>query len=644
MFYICSHCFFCGDNHACHPYRNISPNYLLLSKMELYMHAVEIEVLSQIEQKKSISDRCLEQLNAMSLGSLSQEFTSNPSLKAYGQKNDQHLGLRLLLEEYLISDHSQQYLDDIDAFIFKLDPPTGGGTEEYQNKAAGTYLRPIPNHLICLVYQSEDDNLIKLFKKYASTPPTHLFKGTVPRAILHRDEAVLETMSKMDISAVEPHVIKMQRLVRMRNRYSEEVNRLSEIERIRQKNARNRRPENDRTPEQMRQAAKALIQDANVPYKPKCDAKLAARIMAAAKKVTAFTTVKHITSMSAIKDIFDDAFYGRRTLIDHFLDFNPAALSGNDIKNGDLNVVCLGPQQIDPIANGGIMIEFDLAKLVHSKPSAFFKQRDLEFFVDEHRSIQLGGETFVFNHTVPFRNTTETTTNTYFKFFDNQQTLSHYAGIPKASLISYNCEQIHEILTLNFFRYLDALQNRSQEHDQAFIDSFYQKIAQLNDDELLQFLTELVRKTTDTAEFNFYGAHKIDFSTVVSVTDRYKKHTLSLNTFINQMNQGNIDALRLARLELPQVFKSYRFIDYLLSNVQDANVRYYLDALRSECITPSWIDHVPLLVPEGFELDWTMSYRRVDQSNELSEESIQDAPEIPHASADIVSTIFQASP
>lgn len=579
---------------------------------------IENHILSRLKQSQPISFGSIDKLNLLPLGTLSQEFYSEPCVKQYCEKPHGYakkLGLRLALEEYIASDRSKPYLENIEAAILKLPSPMSSfDSEGLQEKAAGTYLMPVSSELIRQIYQLEDISLANLFKKHFPVPPTQLFQGRVPEVIQKRDIAVLETMRKNPLQALEPFIIKAQRRIRMKKRHQEEVNRIAQRDKLHLKYHHMSSDELDPSDEsnqspQIHQWAEELLQDANTPYKPKCAPELSDRIMAAARKVSAFSTVKHITSETAIQSIFDDALYGRRTLMDFYLGFDPASLHTCDILNGDANVACLGPQDIDPKARGGIVIEFDLPKLIQNKPAAFYKQRDLEYGIDRTRQVRLGSGAIAFDHSGSVR--CANSTSTYLKIVDGRWGgLKQIAEAPKSSFISYNLEQMHEILTLNFFRFMDRMTDLDGKIDLAYIDDFYNKVDGLTDDELVLFLTDLEKNMTDTAEFNFYGAHQIDFSIIINITARYKGYTLNIPKFIDDLKQGNINALRQARIKIPGLFQSYRFLDYLLLKVEHSDARYYLDDLRNQCKTPNWVQHTPLLIPEGFELSWEISSER----------------------------------
>ena len=591
------------------------------------MHPIEEKILALLKKNQGLDFNDFDALKSLTLGTLSREFYSDPYVKQYCEKRPRirlakEFNLRLALEEYITSDHSQQYLENVETALLKFLSPSLGD-EGLQNRAAGTYLMPVSNEFIRQIYQLENIPLTTLFQRHFPMPPARLFeKDRVPKVIQKHDAEVLKTMEKIPLKTLEPFIIKWQRSIRMKRRYQEEINRIAqrhefylmshhmsteEIEDYEKDN---------QPPPQLHQWAEELLQDANTPYKPKCDPALSDRIMAAARKVSAFSTVKHITFEKYIQSIFDDALYGRRTLRDFYLPFNPASLRGCDILNGDANVGCLGPQDIDPKADGDIIIEFDLAKLIQNHPSAFYKQLDLEYRVDKRRQVKLGNETLWFDHTGT-KSIRIDSTSTYLKIFDSRcGDLKRIAEAPKSSFIAYNLEQMYEILTLNFFRFIDRMEFlEGSRRDQAYIDNFYQKVAQLTDEELVIFLTELEKNMTDTAEFNFYGAHQIDCSTIVSITASYKGYTLHLPKFINALNQGNVDELRQARVKIPSLFQSYRFLDYLLLNVQQSDTRYYLDDLRKQCKTPKWVQYTPLFVPERFELRWEVSFENGQNSS-----------------------------
>ena len=176
---------------------------------------------------------------------------------------------------------------------------------------------------------------------------------------------------------------------------------------------------------------------------------------------------------------------------------------------------------------------------------------------------------------------------------------------PKSTFIAYDIERMHEILTLNFFRFIDSMgKDGNKKSNQEYVVNFYKKVSQLSEEALIQFLADLAKNMTDTAEFNFYGAHQIDFSTILNISSKAIEFNLNLPQFISDLQEGNVDELRQARAMIPEIFQSYRFVDFLLEKVPNTDARYYLDDLRKQCTTPDWIQYTPLLVPQDFEISW----------------------------------------
>ncbi|NDH08741.1 MAG: hypothetical protein EBY16_03860 [Gammaproteobacteria bacterium] len=582
------------------------------------MNSIEERIVSKIAEGKDISLWDVKLLYSLPLGSLTKAFYNKDSIKIYYQKKDDNaaimLGFRLALEEYIVT-RDPAILSVIETAMLAFPTPILSLSDKerdsaLQNKAAGTYLMPFEPDLIRRIYQLEDSKLTALFQQYFPVPRAQLFDTvTMPKVIQAREAEISKTMSNcmLHLKAWEQFSIIAQRQFRKKKRYQEEINRitlgsLAEIQKRSKKV--NRQIEYEFSElgfSYEKMSAEDLMRDANTPYKPKCGPELAARIMAAAEKVSAFSSVKHITSASALQMILDDALYGRRTLMDFYIPFNPAALSSFDVKNGDGNVVCLGPQGIDPLAKGDIVIEFDLSKLFQQQPPAFFKQLDLGYQLDEIREVHLGKTLLRFDHTSAKGPSFPRDPNkVYLTIIDKGY--SQIAAIPNASLISYNLEQMHQILALNFFRFIDRMQDTDQDIDMEYIKSFYAQVNQLTDEELILFLTELEEKMTDTAEFNFYGAYQIDFATILSISAKSKEYTLHLPRFIEELktDQDPGGVLSRAQQQIPELFRSYRFLDYLLAQVAHSNAQYDLDTLRKKCETPKWVEYVAL--PESERL------------------------------------------
>ena len=557
------------------------------------MREIELELLIQYHNHgDDLSKQEIVSFISQPLGQSTQEFRE--IIKRYGVFNYNYAGILWLdMETYL----QPEQKEDIKAqTLIKIETLL---QQDCERKKSGTLLMTIPKGLIKQIYLSGDAALIDLMVKHVPIPPSRLFdEGKAPEWIKAREQAAYNTIESAiqkvgteDLKKHEQAFIKVQRALRKKLRLQQEIHRITQHHQDELK--------------YLKMTAEQLMQDANTPYIPRCDPALAKRIMNAAKKVSAFSSVKHITSSNTLQSVLDDALYGRKTLLDYYMTFNPAALADCDVLNGDANVVCLGPNDIDPSVRGAIVIEFDLPSLIKTKPSAFYKQRDLGYDPTRTRSVMLGRHSLLFDHSGIVRTQRHTKMSLQIKSSECDQML-YASQLTNSTFIAYNLEQIHSILTLNFFRFIDTLQSPHGLQADEYTRNFYRKISALNNDELVEFLTDLEQKMTDTSEFNFYGAHQLNFSTITSICDRHKGYTLHLQTFIEALNHGDLNELRKAREKLPGVFQSYRFMDYLLVHVQHPESRYYLDDARQHCKTPAWVHYTPIETSECRPIQWKL--------------------------------------
>lgn len=123
--------------------------------------------------------------------------------------------------------------------------------------------------------------------------------------------------------------------------------------------------------------------------------------------------------------------------------------------------------------------------------------------------------------------------------------------------------------------------------------TIYSRLNQLSDEKLVCFLHEVGSQMSDTMEYNFYGAHKIDFSSIVRISiynaTTIPLFTLHLDTFFASLQSGNMQTLDDAKKHLPELFKSYRFIDYLLTKTNHEAMIFELSKIREQCKTPLWL-------------------------------------------------------
>ncbi|MDQ2994020.1 MAG: hypothetical protein M3R00_03610 [Pseudomonadota bacterium] len=123
-----------------------------------------------------------------------------------------------------------------------------------------------------------------------------------------------------------------------------------------------------------------------------------------------------------------------------------------------------------------------------------------------------------------------------------------------------------------FLRFLDTLKDSTNQDAPEEIHRIYNIINSLTEDELTDFLTEHGKNMSDTCEFNFYGAYRIDFDLIhtiksigENVNDTNTHYTINFPEFILELQKGNIKKFSEAKQAMPNLFQSSRFIEYLRS-------------------------------------------------------------------------------
>lgn len=521
---------------------------------------------------------------------LNSDFLTNNAVREYYQStHNQQMKFWFLINEYTASEKKEKHakLAEIENFLQKF-------LLRIKDDSILKSKDILEPEFVRQLYLLKDPALISLFLRYL--PPKHTIfheDDKIPENFLDREakvnQSVKETLTKNNnnVDLVEKKIVIIQRLFRAKQRQKENLQRA-----IRQYSFYLKALQESNnlsiTPEQ-------LLADANNPYDPKeCEPSLSARLIKISKNVTPFTTIKHICSQKYLKSILDAGLYGRRTLLQFYLPFVPSSLNSVDVTNGDGNVICFGANNIDNNAYQGddkIEIELEIKKITKN-PCIFYKQLDLGHpRAPLTRTIQLGDSKLIFA-------TPSGDSNNYFTHMEmalqkaGEKCIKGVAMIPNVSLISSNLPSMQQILTLNFFRFLDNL------NDNELTKAIYDEINKLDDAALLSFLNQLNIYMTDIMEFNFYGAHKLDFNTVLSVSKLKKPmngnygdkiYSLNLSDFINALNSGDRKTFETAQTHLPQLFNSYRFIDYLLEKIQQPDIRLLLKQYKEKCYLPDWL-------------------------------------------------------
>lgn len=370
--------------------------------------------------------------------------------------------------------------------------------------------------------------------------------------------------------ALENKIMFIQRHIRAKQRKESEISRIGAMY------------FKDVPNDEIEKKVEEVIKDSNTPYRPqKCAPALADRIVSNAGKITLYSTVSHVTAQKYISQVVDGCLYGRKNLDAMGISYSPAALCDCDINEGDGNVICFGPHLIDPMckeSTQAVRLDFDLEKILDSKnfnanPCLFFKQRDLGYNPHIKHKVDIK------NESLKYETSSHGGQTALF-----EKSCKSAAWIPNYSLISYNLMDMQKILVLNFFRFLDGLcyLPNCEVENRKTIDHIYGLIEQLNDEELVEFLTAIGKKMSCTSEFNFYGAYKIDLNALLRITIyksparttelRPEDETIVMNQLFDELNKGAFDSFNKIKKDSPELFQSARFVEFLISKISDPQI------------------------------------------------------------------------
>lgn len=236
-------------------------------------------------------------------------------------------------------------------------------------------------------------------------------------------------------------------------------------------------------------------------------------------------------------------------------------------------------------------------------PCIFFKQKDLGFGLKKTREILIGDEEFFFTHTGSLRCQREQHTN--IQFHSKYGGLNHYAELPNFQMISSNFGDMNQILAMNFFRFLDEIRKTDGTPDKDFANRIYGELDKLSKKELESTLGELTKKMSDTMEFNFYGSFLMNPELIKEVTTfdepNRKAYTLNMEDFVKSLQAGDSQKLAEAQKAIPELSKSYRFIDHLSSQLEDSPVKDALLDCRKDIKLPLWRERVEASLSKGKE-------------------------------------------
>lgn len=494
------------------------------------------------------------------------EILPKEDLLALKQYNDDlyfYDDLRLYLDSYL-----QQGIESITkngAFdniknILVKDKHTYDKVKSLGRHMLEAYYTP---SIIKKVHRSNDENLIDLFNNYLPLPSSSIFNdGIMPEHIAQKEKEKQDIINRFwregeDREQSLNNIIHIQRSIRKYYRKNEQE--ANTIKLLADSNF-------------SKEAINQALIDIDYPYLPKCsDKDLALKIVKAASQVKLWPTVSHLTDPASLANIFDEGLIGRRDLRSKYKCFRPAALYQSDIENGDGNIICLGPDKIDEQCYRGmtaeIVFDFKLLREEKNLPCCY-KTRDLGFTHKYFQQLNLGDLRISFNQRNQSAIRNAQHDYSYFIVVYRELARDDYSPSnypprhPNCLHIFHNLSGLDMILTLYPFIYIDQLGYLK--------DDIYKALAGLNEAELIEALTDLGTKATDTAEFNIYGCYLPSIDSILAINlydDKELKWEIKLNELYQELNHGIPRLFDRLKNDMPSLLKSQRFMDHLLGKI-----------------------------------------------------------------------------
>lgn len=206
----------------------------------------------------------------------------------------------------------------------------------------------------------------------------------------------------------------------------------------------------------------------------------------------------HYTTLSNLTSISDHrAIYGNRYLTINSIPFNENCMSVCDLQQGDINVVCCCPGQVDPLAyriNNEMKVDvcrlaIDINKLEPSQAihNQFFKLCD--FSLDYTYQFKISELNVICKYSLSAGiNVTLS--------LDNQYHIQ--VNIPREDTIYYG-----DILKINRYCALQLFTILSKIEDSTLKNTYYQYLANLNDSDLRMLIVVFAQNLTLFSEYNF---------------------------------------------------------------------------------------------------------------------------------------------
>lgn len=332
-----------------------------------------------------------------------------------------------------------------------------------------------------------------------------------------------------------------------------------------------------------------VISNANTVYIPKCDDSLKIKISTALEGICLFDKIKHYCSTKFITSILDQGLYGHKSLKSFNHEFRQASLFYDDCTNGDSNAIFFAVDKVDQrcLQENTTIITLDLEKIDLSNSNLFFKQKDLGYSVnvtssyDGYEKFSINKNEYKFNCNKIMRIPINKHMN--IQFYEPTGSIL-YSQLLNFEFISSNMKDMHKILVMNFFKFIDNLRD-DYGPEVNFAKSFYKQLGSLDDNELQAKLKEIGKKFSKVMEFNAHGSFIIPPAAICEFTNLDTKDKLVTSLVINKLKKN--EPINKEIEDFKEVFASRRYLEYLKSETGSEVIEKMLDKVER----PYWFSN-----------------------------------------------------
>ncbi len=311
-------------------------------------------------------------------------------------------------------------------------------------------------------------------------------------------------------------------------------------------------------------------------YYPKCDEKLADRIVRATQRLVSFPELVHHVSLSQLSEALDQGLHNREPFSDGLICFSARTQYGYTKDQPGYKLFAYEQKFEHSTPYNSISFTFTLEKL-KDVSKIYYNIRSLWLSYPFH--LRIGNATYSLGLNAEERRDISPFTDMYFE-----------TKVPQSNQIldDNDFNKLYHNMILNFFKYIDYLQSEGP-HPKNIL-RIYEALVNLNDEELLVCLKQIGAEASSHINFYIANDYLLDFDSVkIIYTSQYphdKRNFIELDILILELEVGNVDTIIAIQKAYPNLMKSYRFIEYLLVNISHPATTVLLKDLLSACATP----------------------------------------------------------